>query len=441
MFKRFRFYIWLVSGILSRYFKIIFISFILGIVLVVFFANYSSSIIKILKKDHQVIGLVGSYTPTTLPSSIQRLISSGLTDIDGSGDVVPAIANSWEVSDEGKLYKFYLKSNLYWHDGQKFTANDVNYNLRDVIFTAESDSVLQVKLINAFTPLPSFLTKPLFKKGLVGLGSYRISGIRLKGENVVQLKLAPLSKDLPVLEFKVYPSETAAKTAFKLGEVDLLNELENPTPLNEWKNVTVTEVVKYDRYVGLFYNLKHPLLKEKNFRQALTFAIYKPEKNRTATPLSTRSWAYTNRVKQYDQDLEQAKKLLTNFKSSASATLKLSTFASELKQAQVISATWESLGINTEIKVENGIPQTYDVLLATQEIPTDPDQYIMWHSTQTQTNISGFNSPKVDKALEDGRKELDKEKRQKIYYDFQRFLVEDAPAAFLYHPTSYTIYR
>jgi len=43
--------------------------------------------------------------------------------------------------------------------------------------------------------------------------------------------------------------------------------------------------------------------------------------------------------------------------------------------------------------------------------------------------------------LEDGRIELDTEVRKKIYFDFQRFLLEDAPAAFLVNPVSYTVTR
>ena len=93
------------------------------------------------------------------------------------------------------------------------------------------------------------------------------------------------------------------------------------------------------------------------------------------------------------------------------------------------------------MKVESGVPDQYQAILVTQEIPSDPDQYTLWHSTQTQTNLSHYANPKIDKLLEDGRKESDPEKRKKIYFDFQRYLVEDAPAVFLFHPTTYTIIR
>ena len=79
--------------------------------------------------------------------------------------------------------------------------------------------------------------------------------------------------------------------------------------------------------------------------------------------------------------------------------------------------------------------------MATVDIPKDPDQYSLWHSTQTSTNVSRLANPRIDKLLEDGRIELDQETRKKIYLDFQRFLVEEVPAVFLYHPEYYTIKR
>ena len=133
--------------------------------------------------------------------------------------------------------------------------------------------------------------------------------------------------------------------------------------------------------------------------------------------------------------------MLDDFKSSESASLTLSTFAEFVPLAEKIAKDWTDLGITTRVKVESGIPQSYQALLAAQDIPLDPDQYPLWHSTQTQTNITRYGNPKIDKLLEDGRKEIDMENRKKIYYDFQRYLVEDVPAIFLFHPTSYRVWR
>ncbi len=441
LLKKLRFFGWFVRGLLTRYHRIIFVTFIIGVFIFVTVVRFGPQILALIKTDHKVIGLVGFYTPSTLPPTVQRLISLGLTDTQENGEVAPALATSWEINENGKQVTFHLRSDLYWHDKKKFTAADVNYNLRDVEFKAPDDQTLVVNLKDAFTPLPNFLSKPLFRKGLVGVGPYKLISIKLKGEYVSYLKLEALSPDLPAVEFKFYPSETVAKTAFKLGEINMLDDIVDATPFTEWKNISVTQNTKHNQIVGIFFNVNDSLLKEKEVRQGLAFALEKPEKNRVASPLSAKSWAYTTRIKQYETDLEQSKTLLKSVVSTESAQLTLITFPQYFQLAQLITSAWENVGVKTNVKVENGVPDNYQALLVTQEIPSDPDQYTLWHSTQTQTNLSHYANPKIDKLLEDGRKESDEEKRKKIYFDFQRYLVEDAPAVFLFHPTTYTISR
>ena len=107
----------------------------------------------------------------------------------------------------------------------------------------------------------------------------------------------------------------------------------------------------------------------------------------------------------------------------------------------MIAKDWEKVGIKVNLQVISQIPSDYQAFLAIFDIPDDPDQYSMWHSTQTATNITRYQDPRIDKLLEDGRSEINIDARKRIYFDFQRFLVEDSPAVFLYYPTIYTIGR
>lgn len=437
--KKLRFVGWTIAALAQRHRKLIIFGFIGGLIIFIALLQIIPLISAQMQKEYVVTGVVGTYTPSNLPKNIQELISMGLTQIDTDGKVLPALASEWSVSEDGKTYVFKLLANLYWHDGKNFTAYDVNYNLKDVTFTPLDDTTLEIKLKEVFTPLPNFLAKPLFRKGLIGLGPYKIGKIHLKGEYVNYIRLVPLSDQLPESEIKFYQSDSVAKTAFKLGEVNRLEEIIDATPFTQWNSTQLIETVKYNQLVGVYFNTHDELLKTKEIRQALSIAIEKPEKNHTATPLSTESWAYTNRVKQYEKDTEVAKKMIGD--SFKDKTLTLSTFSQYLSLAQTIASSWEAIGVVTKVKVEDGMPEEFQALLATQEIPTDPDQYTLWHSTQKDTNITGYENPKIDKLLEDGRKEQDSEKRKVIYADFQKYLVEDAPAVFLFHPTTYTIVR
>ncbi|MEA3355119.1 MAG: hypothetical protein U9Q63_01385, partial [Patescibacteria group bacterium] len=119
----------------------------------------------------------------------------------------------------------------------------------------------------------------------------------------------------------------------------------------------------------------------------------------------------------------------------------LGTSDSFLERAESIALSWEKvLDVDIDVKIINSIDNDFQAILIAQEIPLDPDQHALWHSTQ-ETNITHYQNLKVDKLLEDGRTISDPKKRKEIYQDFQKFLVEDTPAIFLSHPTTYTITR
>ncbi|MBI3396972.1 hypothetical protein HY045_00690 [Candidatus Woesebacteria bacterium] len=135
--------------------------------------------------------------------------------------------------------------------------------------------------------------------------------------------------------------------------------------------------------------------------------------------------------------------MLDGLPKEAKKNLEINLYTTEalLPIAEKIASDWKALGAKPHVKVTTGVPDDYDAFLAIFDSPIDPDQYSVWHSTQTDTNISKYKSPKVDKLLEDGRIELNQENRKKIYLDFQRFLLEDSPAIFLYNPVFYDVLR
>ena len=57
------------------------------------------------------------------------------------------------------------------------------------------------------------------------------------------------------------------------------------------------------------------------------------------------------------------------------------------------------------------------------------------------TNITHLNNSRIDKLLEQGRQTFDQQARKQIYYDFQKYLLEESPAIFIKFPTTYNISR
>ncbi|MEK7497961.1 MAG: ABC transporter substrate-binding protein [Patescibacteria group bacterium] len=246
-------------------------------------------------------------------------------------------------------------------------------------------------------------------------------------------KITITNKDGDRKIFKFYPNLERTKLAFKLGEVNVIYDMLDPKPFDTWKTVNITKSVSKNRFAAIFFNSE---LLDKATRQALSYTIDKSqfEEERAFGPLSPQSWAYNPQVKPYDYDPSKAGDL-------KKLNLKLTTTAPLIATAEKIVKNWKNLGINVDIQVVSVVPDDYQAFLAIYDIPSDPDQYTIWHSTQTSANISKYKNPRIDKLLEDGRAQLNQDERKKIYLDFQRFLLEDAPAAFLYHPYSYTISR
>ncbi|MBI2028919.1 hypothetical protein HYT02_00685 [Candidatus Gottesmanbacteria bacterium] len=440
--SKFRVFGWFLSGLLKRHLPWVLISFIVSVFIAVVAISFYPVIAPIINPYKEKVGVVGEFSPSDLPLSVQSLVSSGLTSVTLEGSPSASLASSWSTDNDGKIYTFKVNTDIIWHDGTNFSALDVNYNLKDAIVIPKDFETVEVRLNDPYVPLPVILSKPLFKKGLIGVGLYKVKSLKLNGDKIEYLELVPVSQKLPIKIFRFYQTEEAAITAFKLGEIDIIEDLSDPRELKDWSTVDIEEKVLLNRYVGLFFNTRNPNFFDKDTRQLLSIATPAFYGNKPTGPISPLSWTYYPTVKQYNQDLELAKKRLEDSRfATESASITISTFQNLLPVAQKIQEDWKSIGLNSTVKVENAVPADFDVLLATQEIPPDPDQYPFWHSTQDTINITGFADPRIDKLLEDGRVTKDNDERLKIYADFQRFLAEESPVAYLYYPRVYTVRR
>jgi peptide/nickel transport system substrate-binding protein len=114
-----------------------------------------------------------------------------------------------------------------------------------------------------------------------------------------------------------------------------------------------------------------------------------------------------------------------------------------------IMQSWEQLGVKVDLDLVGAAsvqsmvikPRTYEALLFSQLLGSDPDVYFFWHSSQSGEggfNLSNYKNEEVDKLLEDGRVAADKEERIGKYKKFQELVNQEAAAIFLFSP--YYIY-
>lgn len=380
--------------------------------------------------------VIGTYTGSDIPEVVGNLISKSLVSVDRLGNPYPNLVSGWQTSGDAKEFIFTLKKDLFYTDGQKVTASSLDIKIPDVEVQTPDEQTLKFVLKDSFSPFPTLLRKPVFKKNskknvvsLVGVGPYTVSEIQKDGIFIKKLSLSAKG-DLPDIAVKFYPSESVAKTAYKLGEVQSIWGI-SETQMTLDKTSSIASKINYQSLVTIFYNIKDPVLSDENLRLALSYAAPKIEGELTAkTSISPLSWAFNKEVRDFLDREDQARISLSKVQKKDTIVL---TTVPHLKSAgEKVVEGWNRLGMKAVLRVESGIPQNFQALLIAQSIPPDPDQYSLWHSTQTQTNISKFSQPRVDKDLEDARKTTSTEERLKKYQDFQKVLLDHSPATFLY---------
>lgn len=407
--------------------------------------NYLIVIYQRLQTRQQSYGIEGLYHSDNLPSNISKLISFGLTEISDNDRVINSpLVQNLDIRNNNLEYQFTINTNYTWQNGKKLVSSDIAYSYSGIEFSYPDPSHLVIKLNSSFSPVLSLFTQPLFlKNSLIGLGDYRVTSSTLQEGYLKSLYLQNTQTSAKLV-YKFYPSEKDLINAFKLGEVDNISLSSIPSDFKSWSGITITQQIDTSKYSAIFLNTEK--ISQKPLRQALAYATPKTDKKnqRCLSPISPNSWAYTPGIKEYNFNPTRSKELF-DIKSLGSIKL-LVADRKLINQAEIIKQSWEKvLGIQVEVlsSTNQSVNLTdYDAILAYGSIPIDPDQFSFWHSTQSrQNNITHLNNPRIDKLLEEGRNTFDIIERNKIYQDFQRYLLEESPAIFLEFPVTYTINR
>jgi len=408
-----------------------------------------------------VVGQPRSFFPnqtiTENDQTISRLIYRGLFKYDNYGVLVPDLADSWSVSNDGLVYRIKIKSNQYWSDGKKINSNDLIYsafkskNLSGVATDKIDDKTVMYTLPNKFSPFLSLLTEGVMQsdseekyKSLspVSSGPFMVARIVRSGPIIKEVILLNDKFTIEKLIFRFYSNDDELRIAAQLQEIDGFVSSSEKLKV---ENFSHFEFPVQSVYYALFFNLSRDSLKDLAFREKLQKVL--DIENLTGNygilvegPISRsvftdKSLNFNNFDKDFIEDL-----------NNKEITITVPDGANQIKLAKEIQKTWETkLNLKVNINTVNSekINKTviekrnFEVLLYGQEIDRDPDRYVNWHSTQKVSpglNITGFEHVKADRALEEGRNETDNNKRLIHYKVFQSVINENVPAIFLYHP-------
>ena len=445
----FRYYYWLFLEFVKKYSRLILMSFFIGFISLIGFLSVSPYL-KLIFNKQEIIGLIGSFDFTNLPDEIMTKVSNGLVTVNEKGEIVPVLANSWEVKDQGKQYRFYLKNNLLWNDDKKFSASDINYQFNDVKVKVVDKNVIDFYLNKPLAIFPTYLNKPLIRPPLIGIaGFYKLGRFKMQNGFLKELTLIPNTKDLLAIKYKFYNNESDLVTAYKKGEINemTLTKKSVADTFASWKNSQIVKSVDYSRLLTLFFNNKEKNFANKDVKDAFSMMIDYQKLSDFGEiargPIPPISWAYNSSLKANIYDIDTATKIIKkDIEATQAAQLNLLTSYDYYDAADSIAGEIKKTGLNVDINmISYDRPDNFDLLLVFWKVPQDPDQYYFWHSTQKEGNIGNYANVKIDKLLEDGRSTIDIEEREKFYKEFQKIIQDDPPALFLYYPYIYTVKR
>ena len=294
------------------------------------------------------------------------LTFAGLTKFNDTGDVVPDLATTWDISDDGITYTFKLRQDAKWSDGASVTANDVVFTaqmLQDPGFPGRSDvgslwRTIKVNKLDDYTvqfqlsqPLAPFLdfttigllpqhvlsgtnsadlTKLSFNLQPIGNGAWHVVEVNTTGNRVSSIALEPspnyygAKPNLSRLVFRYYANLQAVFDGFRAGDVDGFGNL---SLADEKRAEARDDLTMYtatrSRYTALFFNLRRDsgaiALSDKAVRQALMYAIDRQKLVQDVlggdaivadTTFIPGTWAYDANVKRYPYDPNRAVEIL-----------------------------------------------------------------------------------------------------------------------------------
>ncbi|MDH4273821.1 MAG: ABC transporter substrate-binding protein [Gammaproteobacteria bacterium] len=292
---------------------------------------------------------------------LTELIFNGLVGISEKQEIIPELAEKWEIDKEGKNYTFFLRKDVKWHpkpgeDAQPFTADDVvftfkvmahpktitplkvRYEFIDTVEKIDANTVkfiLKRPILNSLAKFtfkiipkhgpknPSYLTREdPFAQRPIGTGPYMLKEINSNQEVVLEVNQGYFGGKAKIQEFvaKPFADQNIMVQALTFNAIDMI-VMVNPRNLPELQGDKRFVLQPYNglSYAFFGYNIRNPLLNDARVRKAFTVAINRQEMLKSffngqgeviSGPFAPGSWAYNLDVKPQPFDKNKAIALL-----------------------------------------------------------------------------------------------------------------------------------
>lgn len=291
-------------------------------------------------------------------------IFNGLVGLDQQLNPVPELAERWAIEDDGRTYRFNLRSGVRWHDGSPFTAADVKFTFEEALLKYHSrtraaleglfdridtpdDLTVVMRLKRPYGPLlqrldvveASIISRHQYAghdllsgeptRRPIGTGPFRFVSYAPGDRLVLERNRDYFREGLPAVDrvvFRLLPNPATSVGALESGEADFISSVPGPDVARLRQRPDIAVVPSTGGSGGsvcqdvLIPNVTRPPFNDVRVRRAFAHAldrrfivdrVYFGQGEPATGPIShLLAWAYTPDVRRYPHDQEAARTLL-----------------------------------------------------------------------------------------------------------------------------------
>ena len=406
----------------------------------------------------------------------------GLVKPDSDGNLNPAVASDYKISDDKLAYTFTLRDGIKFHDGTPVTVEDIKFSIDKCADTSNKeplvpafsnvesvtivdDKTVEIKLkgqdvdflahlgtINAAI-IPASNTDP--DKNAIGTGPYKYVS-RSPQETFVLEKFDDYwgeSAHIEMVTFKICANADSIVMDLNGGSVDMFARI---TPAQAKQLSADFDVLEgtMNLVQAMYLNNAVKPFDDVRVRQALCYAINKEEimlmmADGKGTPIGSSMFPAFGKYYMpelndvYTQDIEKAKELLAKagYPDGFSFTVKVpSNYAPHVDTAQVLVEQLKAIGVDAQIELIEWDSWVSDVYVGRDFEATvvgvdassmTASALLMRFTSTADKNFINFNSEAYDTAFANAQAETEQDAQTAYYKECERILAEEAANVYI----------
>ncbi len=438
-----------------------------------------------IRESADPIILDPAFKTDVISDRINQQIHIGLFSYNDVGNIVPGATADFIVSEDCKLWTFYLRKDIKFHNGQQLTAHDVLYSIERIKggpnagfveyideMTIIDDHTIQFKLRYPYLPILANLSCGtcliLPRHGYdpahpIGAGPYRFVRWE-RGQRVVLKANEEFFEGRPPIDeliYRIIPDENSAFMQFRQRDIVVMEiqQLE----IDESKFTAMRSPSLSTQYLAINISKETPF-KIKEVRLAMNYILDNDKyvkillKGRGVPAkgiFPPGMVSYNPNITGFPFDPDKAKYLMSQvgFTQGLRDFYEVDTRNAQLalERTEFVCESLAKIGIRTKINPlewKDLLKKTYsgESLLSMRgwvSDHADPDNFLypLFHSRSCgeSGNITFYKNSEIDKMIETARQIRNFERRMDYYRQIEEKILEDPPWVLLNHGLNYFV--